>query len=324
MLPAVLEQAQTDVVYACGPMAMLRAVSAVATAHGAIAQCAVEESMACGIGVCMTCVLPVRGEDGRTRMVRSCVEGPVFRGDRVRWDAIGTVPADTVGAPASAESAGDPVRDPPGVGARGPPCPPAARSGETAVTHFVVLSAAERDARDLAADAVDMSTDLAGVALPNPVLTASGCAAAGQELSQFFDVTTLGAVVTKSIMAEPRSGRPTPRMAETPSGMLNSIGLQGPGIEAFLDEDLRWLAERGARTVVSIAGGTVAEFAALADRLSGNPAVSAVEVNISCPNVANRGLVFACDPYVAAAGDLAPYASAWTGRPRSSPSSRPT
>ena len=168
------------------------------------------------------------------------------------------------------------------------------------MTHFVVLSAAERDARDLAADAVDMGTDLAGVALPNPVLTASGCAAAGRELAQFFDVTDLGAVVTKSIMTEPRSGRPTPRMAETPSGMLNSIGLQGPGIEAFLDDDLRWLADRGARTVVSIAGGTVAEFAVLADRLSGNPAVSAVEVNISCPNVANRGLVFACDPQIAA------------------------
>jgi dihydroorotate dehydrogenase electron transfer subunit len=105
VLPAILEKAKTDVVYACGPMAMLRAVSAVATAHGAIAQCAVEEAMACGIGVCMTCVLPVRDEDGRTRMVRSCVEGPVFRGDRVRWDAIGTVPPDTVGAPSVAESA---------------------------------------------------------------------------------------------------------------------------------------------------------------------------------------------------------------------------
>lgn len=105
VLPAILEKAKTDVVYACGPMAMLRAVSAVAAAHGAIAQCAVEEAMACGIGVCMTCVLPVQGEDGRTRMVRSCVEGPVFRGDRVRWDAIGTVPPDTVGAPSVAESA---------------------------------------------------------------------------------------------------------------------------------------------------------------------------------------------------------------------------
>ena len=99
VLPAVLARSKTDVVYACGPMGMLAAVTAVAADHGVPAQCAVEESMACGIGVCMTCVLPVEGDDGVTRMVRSCVEGPVFLGDRVRWDAVGTVPADTYGAP---------------------------------------------------------------------------------------------------------------------------------------------------------------------------------------------------------------------------------
>jgi dihydroorotate dehydrogenase (NAD+) catalytic subunit len=141
-----------------------------------------------------------------------------------------------------------------------------------------------------------MTTKLGSITLPNPVLTASGCAASGKELHQFFDVASLGAVVTKSIMVRPRSGRPTPRMAETPSGMLNSIGLQGPGIEAFLDDDLPWLAERGARVVVSIAGGHTDEYVALARRLYGNPAVSLIEVNISCPNVENRGQVFACDP----------------------------
>jgi dihydroorotate dehydrogenase (NAD+) catalytic subunit len=145
-----------------------------------------------------------------------------------------------------------------------------------------------------------MRTDLAGVELPNPVLTASGCAAAGRELQQFFDVDRLGAVVTKSIMLEPRSGRPTPRMAETPSGMLNSIGLQGPGIDAFLAEDLPWLVEHGARAAVSIAGGSVEEYAELARRLRVAAGVALIEVNISCPNVENRGLVFACDPDAAA------------------------
>jgi dihydroorotate dehydrogenase electron transfer subunit len=100
-LPAVLERTDADVVYACGPMPMLRAVAKVATEYGAYSQCAVEESMACGIGVCMTCVLPVIGDDGVTRMLRSCVDGPVFRGDRVRWDEIGTIPEDTLGAPVS-------------------------------------------------------------------------------------------------------------------------------------------------------------------------------------------------------------------------------
>lgn len=150
----------------------------------------------------------------------------------------------------------------------------------------------------------DLRTTLAGAALPNPVLTASGCAGAGRELAQFFDVAALGAVVTKSVMSRPRSGRATPRMAETPSGMLNSIGLQGPGIEAFLDHDLPWLHERGARAVVSIAGGSVGEYATLARRLRDAPGMVALEVNISCPNVESRGEVFACDP-VAAAGVLA-------------------
>ena len=102
VLPELMARAGTDVVYACGPMGMLRAVSRLASARGVPAQCAVEESMACGIGVCMTCVLPVVGDDGRTRMVRSCVEGPVFAGDTVRWDDVGTVPPDTVGAPVAA------------------------------------------------------------------------------------------------------------------------------------------------------------------------------------------------------------------------------
>lgn len=142
----------------------------------------------------------------------------------------------------------------------------------------------------------ELSIDLAGMPMPNPVMTASGCAAAGRELGQFFDVADLGAIVTKSIMRFARAGRPTPRMAETPSGMLNSIGLQGPGIDAFLARDLPWLVQNAARPVVSIAGSTVDEFAELARRVATSPGVSALEVNISCPNVENRGLVFACDP----------------------------
>jgi dihydroorotate dehydrogenase electron transfer subunit len=98
-LPALLRRNQVEVVYACGPMGMLKAVTRVAGEHGAWSQTAVEESMACGIGVCMTCVLPVRGDDGVIRMVRSCVDGPVFAGDKVQWDAVGTIPAGTLGAP---------------------------------------------------------------------------------------------------------------------------------------------------------------------------------------------------------------------------------
>ncbi|MGL5927523.1 MAG: dihydroorotate dehydrogenase [Dermatophilaceae bacterium] len=147
---------------------------------------------------------------------------------------------------------------------------------------------------------VDMSTRLGGLVLANPVMTASGCAANGAELHRFFPVSELGAFVTKTVMLEPRAGRATPRMAETSSGMLNSIGLQGPGIDVFVEHDLAWLGSAGARVVVSIAGSTAAEFATVAERLVASPAfagtVVGIEVNISCPNVANRGLVFACDP----------------------------
>ncbi len=117
--------------------------------------------------------------------------------------------------------------------------------------------------------AVDMSVRLGGVTLPSPMMTASGCAANGRELARFFDIRELGAFVTKSVMADPRSGRGTPRMAETPAGMLNSIGLQGPGISAFVDKDLAWLKQAGARTLVSIAGNTSGEFADVAATLRG-------------------------------------------------------
>jgi dihydroorotate dehydrogenase (NAD+) catalytic subunit len=150
---------------------------------------------------------------------------------------------------------------------------------------------------------VDLSVDLAGMRLPNPLMTASGCAANGKELHRFFDITELGAFVTKSVMADPRAGRGTPRMAETSSGMLNSIGLQGPGIRAFVENDLAWLKSVGARVLPSIAGGASVEFAEVAAALRDSEAFDAVvgvEVNISCPNVANRGLVFAIDPATAA------------------------
>jgi dihydroorotate dehydrogenase (NAD+) catalytic subunit len=149
--------------------------------------------------------------------------------------------------------------------------------------------------------ATDLRARLGQAELPNPILTASGCAGSGRELAQFFDVSRIGAVVTKSVMLAPRAGRPTPRMAETPSGMLNSIGLQGPGVDAFLQRDLPWLLSRGARAVVSIAGGTVDEYAELAARLSDSAGVTAIEVNISCPNVEDRGQVFACDAGAAGA-----------------------
>jgi dihydroorotate dehydrogenase (NAD+) catalytic subunit len=108
-------------------------------------------------------------------------------------------------------------------------------------------SAPRVDERAIPSEEVDLAVDLAGIAMANPITTASGCFASGPEIDRFYDVTDLGAIVVKSITPEPREGLPTPRMAETPGGMLNAIGLQNPGIDAWLERDLPWLQARARR-----------------------------------------------------------------------------
>lgn len=147
---------------------------------------------------------------------------------------------------------------------------------------------------------MNLTTRLGGVELPNPVMTAAGCGGSGRELAQFFDLAKLGAFVTTSVMMRPRAGRPIPRVAETPSGMLTSMGLPGPGVDTFLARDLPWLAEQGARTIVSVAGNSAEEYAAVARRLGDAPGVTALEVNVACPNAEDRGLMFGSHPGAAA------------------------
>ncbi|MBB6172508.1 dihydroorotate dehydrogenase (NAD+) catalytic subunit [Nocardiopsis mwathae] len=146
----------------------------------------------------------------------------------------------------------------------------------------------------------DLRTRLSNVELENPVVTAAGCAGSGRELAQYFDISRIGAVTTKSVMLEPRAGRPAPRVAETPSGMLSATGLQGPGVDVLLQRDLPWLISRGGRAVVSVAGGGAGEYAELARRISDAPGVDLIEVNLSCPNPAGQGRHFADDPEEAA------------------------
>ncbi len=141
---------------------------------------------------------------------------------------------------------------------------------------------------------VDLRVDLAGLKLANPVMTASGTFASGREFSAFVDLGRLGAIVTKGVSALPWAGNESPRIAETPSGMLNSIGLQNPGVEAFCASDLVWLEEHVPHVplIVNVSGHTVAEYAAVIRRLEREPSVDAYEVNISCPNVDAGGLAF--------------------------------
>ena len=146
----------------------------------------------------------------------------------------------------------------------------------------------------------DLRTRIGHLDLPSPILTASGCAGSGRELAQFTDVARLGAVITKSVTLEPKAGNPSPRMAETPSGLLSSVGLQGPGLDGFLQRDLPWLLSRGARAFVSVAGHTAREYGEIASRLSDSAGVTALEVNLGCPDAATAGRPFALDAASAA------------------------
>jgi dihydroorotate dehydrogenase (NAD+) catalytic subunit len=147
------------------------------------------------------------------------------------------------------------------------------------------------------ATTTDLSTTVGSVNLPNPVMTAAGTAGHGAELGAYVDLARLGAVVVKSLSAEPWNGNPAPRVHPTTGGMLNSVGLQGPGIEAWLAHELPPLLDAGARVVASIWGRTVDDFARAASLLADAPAgVVAVEVNVSCPNLEGRNQLFAHSP----------------------------
>lgn len=149
---------------------------------------------------------------------------------------------------------------------------------------------------------VDLSVRIGGLKLRNPVMTASGTFASGREFADFVDLERLGAIVTKGVSLEPWSGNASPRIAETASGMLNSIGLQNPGVEAFCARDLAWLADCAPSTpvIVNVSGHSVGEYAAVIDRLEREQAVAAYELNISCPNVDTGGMAFGTDCIAAA------------------------
>jgi len=148
----------------------------------------------------------------------------------------------------------------------------------------------------------DLHVSLPGLELKNPIMPASGCFGFGQEYGRYYDLNLLGAIIIKAATKEPRLGNATPRVAETPSGMLNAIGLQNPGIEAIMTEKLPWLAERypDLPIIANVAGNTEADYVAVCERISQAPNVHAIELNISCPNVAHGGLEFGTSPEAAA------------------------
>jgi dihydroorotate dehydrogenase (NAD+) catalytic subunit len=147
---------------------------------------------------------------------------------------------------------------------------------------------------------VATAVEIAGLKLKNPVMTASGTVGFGEEYAPYLDLSKLGALVIKTVTLRPRAGNPPPRIAETPAGVLNAVGLQNPGVEVLVRDVLPRLARFEVPVIVSIAGETVDEYARLAARLDGVPGIAALEVNISCPNVKAGGIAFGTHPDMAA------------------------
>lgn len=141
----------------------------------------------------------------------------------------------------------------------------------------------------------DLSVKIAGVELKNPVMTCSGTFGSGEEYSEFVDLNGLGAVVTKGIASEPWNGNPTPRVCEVTGGMLNAIGLQGPGIDVFVKRDIPFLRQYDTKIIVNICGHTIEDYIDVTERLADQP-VDMLEINISCPNVHEGGKAFGQDP----------------------------
>ncbi|MGQ0538600.1 MAG: dihydroorotate dehydrogenase [Gemmatimonadaceae bacterium] len=147
-----------------------------------------------------------------------------------------------------------------------------------------------------AAARTSLAVRVAGLDLQNPVVLAAGTAAYGDELSGVLNVDALGALVTKAVSLEPRSGAPAPRVADYPGGMLNAVGLANPGVDAVASQHVPWLARlRRARVIVNVVGNTADDFARVVNKLNGHASVHAFELNVSCPNVERGGLEFGAD-----------------------------
>ena len=139
---------------------------------------------------------------------------------------------------------------------------------------------------------MNTQTTIAGVTFKNPVMTASGTFGSGMEYTEFVDLNKLGAVVTKGVANVPWPGNPTPRVAEVYGGMLNAIGLQNPGIDVFMERDIPFLKQFDTKIIVNVCGKTVEDYVAVVDKLGEEPAVSMLEINVSCPNVKEGAIAF--------------------------------
>ena len=265
LLAGFLRQTETrDLVCTCGPRPMMRRVAELCRAHAVPCQVSFESWMGCGVGACLGCVVPEAGGG----MVRVCRDGPVFEAERIAWGRL--------------DDRGGPGAHPTEGAAQVRALPPEGGDQSGACT-------AEPGA-------LDMTVTLGPLRLRSPVVVASGTFGYGQEYADLLDLGALGAVCVKGLTLSPTAGNPPPRICETPSGMLNAIGLQNVGVEVFVRDKLPWLRERGLPVIANLNGERPEHYAELAERLSAEPGVVALELNVSCPNVARGGMQFGTDP----------------------------
>jgi len=243
-------------IYACGPDPMMKKVAEIARERRLPAQLSLESIMGCGIGACWSCVQRIRRPEG-DEWVKICEEGPVFPAGDVIWAG------EKIERLYVINSVSHKIKDKP---------PKAKREG------------------------IDLSVDLGFLKLRNPVIAASGTFGTGLEFKPFIDLEKLGAIVVKGLYYNPRPGNPPPRLAESPSGLINSIGLQGIGVRAFCGKILPRLRDLRTPVIVNVCGETDEEYAAVIDYLNRDERVAAYELNISCPNVTRDGRCPALSP----------------------------
>jgi dihydroorotate dehydrogenase (NAD+) catalytic subunit len=270
--------------FACGPTPMLQAVARLAEQYAAPAEVSLDEHMCCGLGVCLACVVPIKTAAG-WEYQRSCTEGPVFEAEKVAWGLADARPAS---------------RSEQGCGAASE-CPPVPRRGKRITNNETKMGSADGAAGEkagrgaVAGGPVNLAVQIGRLKLRNPVLVASGTFGYGVEYARLFDLNQLGAVVVKGIRLQPVLGNPTPRTVEVTSGLLNAIGLQGPGVDGFLSKYWPFLRELRVPTIINIWGTTISEYGEVARRFDAVEGVGALELNVSCPNIKEGGAHFGTD-----------------------------
>lgn len=249
-----------DQIFICGPDPMLRSLALMLTRKGYDPQLLMEERFACGVGACLVCTCEV---ESPVKYARVCTDGPMFYSSEMAYTSV--------------SPRNDRFLSPSGTSSIVSSNEPGSKMG--------------LDSR--------LEVDFNGLWLPNPITVASGTFGFGKEYDQFYDIGQLGAIAVKGLTLHPKEGNEGRRVIELPAGMINSVGLQNPGVEFFITHELPYLKQKGVPIIANINGSTLEEYEGIAEIIQ-ESSVDAVELNISCPNVKAGGMAFGTDPVMVA------------------------